>query len=49
MADELSSCAVHQTSQFQQTHGDNEQIKKIVDLIEQRKKKLNILFTLENN
>jgi len=49
MADELSSCAVNQASQFQQTHGDNEQIKKIVELIEQRKKKLNTLFSLENN
>jgi serine/threonine-protein kinase HipA len=44
MADELSYQAVSLESEFQKQHGENDQIKKIVALIEQRKRKLNTIF-----
>jgi len=45
MADELSYQAVNLASEFQQQHGENNQIKKIVELIEKRKRKLNTIFS----
>jgi len=44
MAEELLPHAVKLAGEFQQQQGDNDQIKKIVDLIDQRSKKLNRLF-----
>lgn len=46
MADELSHQAVNLATQFQQQHGENDQIKEIVELIEQRKKR-SIIFSTQ--
>ena len=45
MAHALSTISVELASECQQQHGENDQIKKIVALIEQRKSKINAVFS----
>jgi len=45
-ANALSTISVELAAEFHQQHGENEQINKIVALIEQRKRKLNTIFGL---
>ncbi len=49
MADALTRVSVEFASVFQQQMGENDQIKKIVKLIEQRKRKFNTIFNATNN
>ena len=46
MANTLSSISVELASECQQQHGENDQIKKIVALIEQRKSKIDTIFNI---
>lgn len=49
LSDKLSDIAVDFASEFQQERGKNEQIAKIVELIEQRKRKFTTIFRSANN
>ncbi|MBV1875397.1 MAG: hypothetical protein KUG50_02090, partial [Cycloclasticus sp.] len=44
IANTLSTISVELATECQQQHGENDQIKKIVELIEQRKSKINTIF-----
>ena len=48
MANTLSTISVELAAECQQQHGENDQIKKIVALIEQRKSKINAIFSSIN-
>jgi len=46
MANRLMNISVEFSPEFNQQHGENDQINKIVTLIEQRKRKLNTILSL---